>query len=124
MTTDTSRAARLAALQAKREARSGGKRRRPAEASRIFVAGAGTAAALTMVASMAYGEQAASAGMAAAVEPVEQTTTVTNVAPQTAPVMAPGPTPTVGASPTVITPVRTVSITRQAPAVAQTHGSR
>ena len=56
-TTDGSTAERLAALERRRSAPKGGKRRRPAEASRVLAAGAGTAAVLTMVAAMAQADQ-------------------------------------------------------------------
>ena len=56
-TIDASTAERLAALERRRSTPRGGKRRRPAEASRVLAAGAGTAAALTMVAAMAHADQ-------------------------------------------------------------------
>ena len=56
-TIDGSTAERLAALERRNSAPKGGKRRRPAEASRVLAAGAGTAAVLTMVAAMAQADQ-------------------------------------------------------------------
>ena len=56
-TTDASTVQRLAALERRRSAPRTGKRRRPAEASRVLAAGAGTAAVLTMVTAMAQADQ-------------------------------------------------------------------
>lgn len=56
-TTDPSTAERLIALEQRRVGRKSGKRRRPAEASRVLAAGAGTAALLTMVSAMAQADQ-------------------------------------------------------------------
>ncbi|MDH3248266.1 MAG: hypothetical protein OEQ47_04860 [Acidimicrobiia bacterium] len=54
-TTDPTTAERLAALERRRG--KGGGRRRPAEASRILAAGAGTAAVFTMVTAMSHADQ-------------------------------------------------------------------
>ena len=56
-TTDPSTAERLIALERRHVGRKSGKRRRPAEASRVLAAGAGTAAVLTMVTAMAQADQ-------------------------------------------------------------------
>lgn len=56
-TTEASTAERLAALDRRRSATKVGTRRRPAEASRVLAAGAGTAAVLTMVTAMAQADQ-------------------------------------------------------------------
>jgi hypothetical protein len=58
-TTDPSTAERLIALEQRRAGVKRGKRRRPAEASRVLAAGAGTAAVLTMVTAMAQADQVA-----------------------------------------------------------------
>lgn len=54
-TTDSTTAERLAALERGRG--KSGRRRRPAEASRVLVVGAGTAAVLTMVTAMSHADQ-------------------------------------------------------------------
>ncbi len=56
-TTDPSTAERLIALERRRAGRKSGKRRRPAESSRVLAAGAGTAAVLTMVTAMAQADR-------------------------------------------------------------------
>ena len=56
-TTDPSTAERLIALERRHAGRKSGKRRRPAESSRVLAAGAGTAAVLTMVTAMAQADR-------------------------------------------------------------------
>ena len=102
MTTDTEQAARIAALQAKRAARPTKARRRPAEASRILVAGAGISAMLTLVTVMARADLAAAASAvnpgptAAYTEPSSATaTTVASGVVERATVPAPAQSVTV-----------------------------
>ena len=56
--TDSATVDRLAALERRRSRTASGRRARPAEASRLLVAGAGTAAVLTMMTAMAQSDQA------------------------------------------------------------------
>jgi hypothetical protein len=64
----TEAADRLEALQRRRIGSVAGKRRRPAEASRLLIAGAGTAAVLTMMTAMAQADQAVEAASVAVAE--------------------------------------------------------
>lgn len=104
-TTDPSTAERLIALERRRSGSKSGKRRRPAEASRVLAAGAGTAAVLTMVTAMAQADQ-----VAPALEtPVFETQALAGV-----PAVEQRVTPfseTVQTLPAQQTPVQTITIT-------------
>jgi len=137
MTTEPSQADRLAALAARRAQSPKGKRRRPAEASRILVAGAGTAAVLSMMAGMARADLRVSqntvvepaavnelVGTATAVSSAGATPSVVAPATPAAPTttaITPAPAPTI-----VVAPIKTVAVARpaQVAPTGRTSGSR
>lgn len=115
-TIDGSAAQRLAALEHRRSASKAGKRRRPAEASRVIAAGAGTAAVLTMVASMAQADQV--------VEVIEMPVVEMEAAtvPQALDAPVPGASTVTQTPPTQAPIVQTITVTR--PVRAQATNAR
>lgn len=114
--TDLASAERLAALDRRRTGAANGRRRRPAEASRVLLAGAGTAAVLTMVTAMAQADQA--------VEPVAvlvADSPLIDTAPAFVPATAAYPAVTEVPAPAP-RPVRTITVAR--PARAQVSNGR
>jgi hypothetical protein len=121
--TDAARAERLAALADRRVSASGGRKRRPAEAARILVAGAGTAAMLAMTAAMARHDQANEAAIVAT-PPLVLSAQTLEMGPT---VSGPAPAPALrtGGQPSAVAPAQTVTvITPTRAATVRTNGSR
>ncbi len=123
--TDAARAERLAALAGRRVSAGGGRKRRPAEAARILVAGAGTAAMLAMTAAMARHDQANEAAISAAPPLVLSAQTFEMGPTVSGPATAPAPAPQISGRPSTIAPAQTVTvITPTRAATVRTNGSR
>lgn len=121
--TDAARAERLAALAGRRVSAGGGRKRRPAEAARILVAGAGTAAMLAMTAAMARHDQANEAAISA-IPPLVLSAQTLEAGPT---VIGPAPAPALrtGGQSSAVAPAQTVTvITPTRAATVRTNGSR
>jgi xanthine/CO dehydrogenase XdhC/CoxF family maturation factor len=120
--TDGVRADRIAALRNRQSSAS--RRRRPAEAARVLVAGAGTAAMLAMTAAMARHDQANEAAIAATPPLV---LTAQTVDPRAGARFAPAPEPSTAVTSSVgaVIPAQTVTVVRPTRTVnARTNASR
>ncbi len=123
--TDAVRAERLAALAGRRAGVDGSRRRRPAEAARILVAGAGTAAMLAMTAAMARHDQSTAAALASTPPLVLSAQTLDTGMAASASAFPEAPSGQVGEASAAVVPAQTVTVIRPTrAATVRTNGSR